>query len=318
MLFVGLSAINIISISVYRHSLTAIFTHYLETEIKLKQYNRRHLLPEYIKVSSKPILNSNWMPYPQTINGKQVYVNWRPVYQEIKEFAFLLFLWEVVLVLALTFLFYKLLWVHLKEREENRNFLEMLLLAVSHKLGNFLAAQRLNLEILKEKYSLKAVKRLEIGYSTALKDFRHILRIIKNFKTHLRKKEKINLKTLIEDILVAFKEELQKKSLKLHLVPTEIYAVKAEIETIFYILIENAVKYAQTVVFINLTPQNKTISFMIKNDINPMVPKGSGLGLNLAQRLARENKIRLSCKENQGYFIVRGEIKKFSRFFHDR
>ncbi|MCD6319592.1 MAG: HAMP domain-containing histidine kinase [Candidatus Desulfofervidaceae bacterium] len=309
-LFVGLSAINIISISVYRYSLTEIFTQHLETEIKLKQCDKRHLLPEYIKISSEPILNPNWVPYPQTINGKSVYVNWRPVYQGIKEFAFLLFLWEVVLVLALTFLFYKLLWIHLKEREENRDFLELLLLAISHKLGNFLAAQQLNLEILKEKHSLEAVKRLERGYSTIEKDFRYILQVIKNFKGYLRKKEKINLKALIEDILTVFKEESQEKSLQLSLVPAEIYAAKTEIETVFYLLIENAFKYARKAIFINLFIRNKTIFFVVRNDVDPKVPKGSGVGLSLVQKLAIKNKIKLTFKRENGYFIVEGEISK--------
>ena len=310
MLFVGLSAINIVSITFYRYSLNKTFTQHLETEIELKRYNERHLLPEYIKISEKPILAPNWTPFPQTINGKPVYVNWMPVYQQIKKFALLVFLWEVALALALTFLFYKLLWIHLKEREENRNFLEILLLGISHKLGNFLAAQRLNLEILKQKYSLEAVKRLERGYGTIEKDFRHILKIIKNFKSYLRKKEKINLKLLIEDIITTFKEELQNKSLRLHLAPIEIFAVKAEIETIFYILIENAIKYAQTAICINLALQDKTVSLIIKNDINPMIPKGSGVGLDLAQRLATKNQIRLSSKEEKGLFIIQAEMAK--------
>ena len=288
--------------------LDAFYLH-IKSELLLKQSYHRYALPEYVKISPQAISSPQWHLFPEKLNGKFVYVNTTPVYRKVKELAICLFLWETALVLSLSFIFYKLLWVHLKEREENRQFLEMLLLAISHKLGNFLAAQRVNIEILKETQSTKAVERLERGYNLMEKEFKHILQMIKNFKGQLRQSQKINLTALISEIISEFKEELEGKSLKISLTPAQIYGVKAEIETIFYSLIENAVKYADKKISVHLTAKENKVLFVIKNDINPQVGKGSGVGLKLAQKLSQANKIRLAFREENGYFIGEAEIK---------
>ena len=237
-------------------------------------------------------------------------MNITPVYRKVKDLAICLFLWEAALVLSLSLIFYKLLWLHLKEREENRQFLEMLLLTLSHKLGNFLAAQRVNIEILKQTQNLKAVQRLEKGYEFMEKEAKHTLQIIKNFKGHLRQRQKIDLTALIREIVSGFKEELEGKFLDISLSPVQIYGVKTEIEMIFYILIENAVKYADKEIFMHLIFKDNKPLFIIKNDINPYISKGSGIGLKLAERLAKANKIKLTFKKENGYFIGEAELKK--------
>jgi len=290
-------------------SLLDAFYLHIKSELIFKQNNPRHPLPVYVKISPKPISSPEWNLFHQKFNGKFVYVNTTPVHRKVKKLAICLFLWEAALVLSLSFIFYKLLWQHLKEREENRQFLEMLLLAISHKLGNFLAAQRVNIEILKETQSPKAVERLERGYNLMEKEFKHILRIIKNFKGQLRQRQKIDLTALINEIISGFKEELEGKSLDVSLSSVQIYGVKTEIEMIFYILIENAIKYADRKILIHLIIKDNKVLFVIKNDINPQVSKGSGIGLKLSERLAQANKIKLTFREENGYFIGEAEIK---------
>ncbi len=273
-------------------------------ELKMARYQKNYNLPSYIKVSKKPLLNKNLELLPQTLNGKFVYLDCTRGYKEVKELATNLFLWEIALVLSLTFLFYKILWVHLKEREENRFFLEMILLTLSHKLGNFLATQRLNIEILKETSSPAALNRLERGYMFIEKEFKHTLNIIKNFKACSREREKINLKFVIESILSEFKDVLKDKKLTLDLTEMIITGCKSDIEMIFYLVIENAVKYAKKHIFMQLKKENKFVSFFIKNDINPLIPKGSGIGISLVGQLTQKHKIGFNHREENGYFIV--------------
>ena len=82
-------------------------------ELKMARYQKNYNLPSYIKVSKKPLLDKNLELLPQTLNGKFVYLDWGPGYKEVKDLATNLFLWETALVLSLTFLFYKILWIHL-------------------------------------------------------------------------------------------------------------------------------------------------------------------------------------------------------------
>jgi len=301
---VGISILNVIAISFYKFSLKENYYQRVEMELKMARYQKNYNLPSYIKVSKKPLLNKNLELLPQTLNGKFVYLDCTRGYKEVKELATNLFLWEIALVLSLTFLFYKILWVHLKEREENRFFLEMILLTLSHKLGNFLATQRLNIEILKETSSPAALNRLERGYMFIEKEFKHTLNIIKNFKACSREREKINLKFVIESILSEFKDVLKDKKLTLDLTEIIITGCKSDIEMIFYLVIENAVKYAKKHIFMQLKKENKFVSFFIKNDINPLIPKGSGIGISLVGQLTQKHKIRFNHREENGYFIV--------------
>ena len=300
----GISILNVIAISFYKFSLKENYYQRVEMELKMARYQKNYNLPSYIKVSKKPLLNKNLELLPQTLNGKFVYLDCTRGYKEVKELATNLFLWEIALVLSLTFLFYKILWVHLKEREENRFFLEMILLTLSHKLGNFLATQRLNIEILKETSSPAALNRLERGYMFIEKEFKHTLNIIKNFKACSREREKINLKFVIESILSEFKDVLKDKKLTLDLTEMIITGCKSDIEMIFYLVIENAVKYAKKHIFMQLKKENKFVSFFIKNDINPLIPKGSGIGISLVGQLTQKHKIRFNHREENGYFIV--------------
>jgi len=301
---VGISILNVIAISFYRFSLKENYYQRAEIELKMARYQKNYNLPSYIKVSKKPLLDKELELLPQTLNGKFVYLDWGPGYKEVKDLATNLFLWETALVLSLTFLFYKILWIHLKEREENRVFLEMILLTLSHKLGNFLATQRLNIEILKETPSSAALNRLEKGYMFIEKEFNHTLNIIKNFKAGSREDEKINLKFIIESILVEFEDALKDKKLNSDVIDVIMTGCKTDIEMIFYLIIENAVKYAKREISIQLKKENNFVSCFIKNDIDPLIPKGSGIGLALVRQLTQKHKIGFNHREENGYFIV--------------
>ncbi len=308
-LFLGFSAINIVSLFFYKISWRDTFYLHIESELALKQINPSHPLPPYIKVFPHSIFSPEWEPFPRKLGGNFVYISTSPIYQRVKELATCLFLWEAALILSLSFIFYKLLWLHLREREENKQFLEMLLLAISHKLGNFLAAQRVNIEIIKTMQSPKAVKRLEMGYDLVEKELEHILWIIKNFNGRLRQKQKFDLAPLISEIISEFKEELKGKSMKVSLFSAQIYGVKTEIKMILYNLIENAVKYANKEISIQLASGNGKTLFIVKNDIKPHTSRGSGIGLNLAEKLARANRVKLAFGEKNGCFLVKVEFE---------
>ena len=53
-----------------------------------------------------------------------------------------------------------------------------------------------------------------------------------------------------------------------------------------------------------LKKENKFVSFFIKNDINPLIPKGSGIGISLVGQLTQKHKIGFNHREENGYFIV--------------
>ncbi len=287
----------------------------VKQEILLKRLNPKHPWPSYIKFlespnSSDARFTSSWELFPQTLNGKFVYVNWSTVRQDLKTLAWLLFLWEIVLVLSLTLLFYRLLWLNIKQREENRAFLEMVLMTLSHNLGNFLAAQRLNIEILKTQCKAPSLGRLERGYKHIEQEFKHILQIIRGMKIDYHQTEKINLKEVVTEVFSLFKTELETKGIEISFAsilscpPLFIKGVKTEVETIVYILIENAVKYANKKITVELKIQNKKAVLVIENDISSQIKKGAGIGLKLAKKLGELNQINLTFEPKDDVFIT--------------
>ena len=317
MLTLGISALNFVAISFYKLSLLNAFYDKVETELKLIRENKNQNLPEYFKISNSIINEKNWVLLTPSLNGKFVYINLDHVNKKTKNFALNLFLWETFLIFALTYIFYKLLWHHIREREENRKFLELILLTLSHKLGNFLAIQKLNLEILKQKISSPALDRLNKSYNFIETEFKHTLNIIRNFKARKINVKNIELKTLIELILQQFREILNNKKIILNLKETKLTANQTDLGMIFYLLIENAVKYAEKEIYISLYNEAKNIVLFIKNDINPNVPKGSGIGLTLAKRLGERYKMKLFYDEKDGYFELKClfPTRKFHDFF---
>lgn len=303
MLLVGISALNFVAVRLHKAELMEGL--WEEVELHLALYARGgHRLPPYIIVSDLPVKGEDLVLYDPSFEGKFVFVDFGPVKARLRNFSLGLLLWEAFLVLSLSYLFYKVLWRFLKEREQNRRFLELVLLILSHRLGNFLATQRVNLEILREG-GPGALERLSETYDQMERQFRRTVDLIRSFPMGMQEKEEIDLKELIRESLKPFGPGLDGKRVNLHLEGITVRAPKAEVEMVFNLLLENAVRYSRSYVEVGLTKDERGVEIRIKNDILQGISGGSGIGLELARRLAKEIGAVLEVSEREGCFVQR-------------
>lgn len=216
--------------------------------------------------------------------------------QKFQEYVKDILLWEFLLVLSLMFILYKIIERMLKQEKDYIDFLELILLTISHKFGNFLASHKGNIEILKIRYDERAIQRLENSYNYIQNDFYKVLETINRFKSFSASKEKVNLKELIEKNLSMF--EINRK-LTLNLKDVFIYANRQIVDNIVFSLIENAIRYSSEQIHIRLS----RVCLAIGNDITEK-EKGSGVGLKITEALAKKQGFKLKYRAKENKFIA--------------
>ncbi len=274
--------------------------------LKVKQYKSYYFpqseLPEYIKVSQKPILGKNYI-YLGKKDRFYLFIEEKAykklVFEPVYRFAFVLFLWEVLLILIFMYLFYKIIFISLKKEQENKKFIETFILAFTHKLGNFLSSLKVNLELLNRKYKDKPIERLNKSYSIIENEFNLSLNLLKNLYFSPEDYQKINIKDLVNEILNQYEGIYFNQKPYLSLKDTKISAKPTEIKILLSILIENAFKYGE-----NIKIKTCKNSLCISNKIANFSNKGAGIGLELAKYIATKNKWQLKGKVSNDKFTV--------------
>ncbi|HQA03692.1 MAG TPA: hypothetical protein PKZ17_03015 [Thermodesulfovibrio thiophilus] len=215
---------------------------------------------------------------------------------QIKEFLTEVLLWEFLLVLSLMFILYQVINRLTKHERDYKNLLELILLTVSHKFGNFITIQKGNIELLKITHDEKAINRLESSYNYFQEDFYRIVDTIKSFKNIGIQKEKINLKVIIEKHLELINTD---KSIIKNLKDVYIYANKQNIDNIVFFLLENAFKYSDERIHIRLTKK----MLAIRNDI-AQTDKSSGIGLKITETFAKKEGFKIKYRAKEKNYIV--------------
>ncbi len=223
--------------------------------------------------------------------------------QNLLHFLYYIVLWEMILVIVVSYVFHELFRRYKKHKQEVAEFQDILVKAVSHRIGNFLAVQKVNAELLKYKDNTRALGRIEEATGRFEKDFKQLLQIMNDFDFEERKQEDLDLQTLTKDILARFSEE-KKLEITSRLQHSLFKGNSLEIQTLLFILLENALKYAGSTLHIKTGTTNGHPYFFLKNDKNPRVTKGTGIGSNIAQRLCMKNNLHLRQKESQGWYRV--------------
>ncbi|WP_297473850.1 hypothetical protein [Persephonella sp.] len=282
-LTLGLSAINLVSILFFKYNLENQITKETRLYLEVYKYNPGLRLPEHIKIFDK-------FPNPEKYeligiaNGKYITYDRRYKEEKLKSFASTLLLWEGILIVSLMFLMYFTIIKYIKKEEYIRQYLEILLLTITHKLGNFLSIQRLNIDLIKSKCRIKAVNRLENAYSLIEKDFKFTIKTLKNLGNTEKNITTVNIKDMIEDILHHFIENLKDKKIKLKLKNVYIKADPNDLENILFSLLENAIKFSDEKIYVKMCVNDKNIFIFIKNDVG-ITDKGAGVGLQIAEFL---------------------------------
>lgn len=201
-------------------------------------------------------------------------------------------------LIAVSFLLFReFLLGFFEEKERTRWFHEMFLHLLSHKVGNFLLAQKINASILERNPSPEALLRIKQGLVRMEKDFRQILALIDTFSRHDIRRRPFNPAELVESVLEELGEgegpypesrfHLKKKY---HL--STIRANILETRIMLLLLLENAFKYAGNRISIRVGSFRKRPYIAVINDIGPEKSAGTGMGLIFAEKLAKQMKAR--------------------------
>ncbi len=223
--------------------------------------------------------------------------------EKIKTFGINLLIWEGVLTITLLFVMYLTIIRHIQEKEENRKLLEIFLLTITHKLGNFLSSQKLNIELIKSKCDIKPVRRLEKAYQLIETDFKNSLKILKNISARKKSLKIINIKDIILGTLDLFSDHLSNRKVILNLKDFYMKVDPIDIENIIHTIIENCIKYSNSKIHIKICSDRKVCYVFIRNDIQE-IQKGSGIGLKISEFLLSKYGGELIIRAKKDFLTV--------------
>ncbi|WP_457621477.1 hypothetical protein [Persephonella sp.] len=300
-LSIGFSVINGISIMFFKNNL------------EYQLYKEAHLyktilseipnikLPKYFTLSDS--IDTEKYEILTFFGGNYILLDKRYKLEKIKTFGINLLIWEAVLTITLLFTMYITIIRHIHEREENRKLLEIFLLTITHKLGNFLSSQRLNIELIKSKCNIKAVERLEKAYQFIETDFRSSLQILKKISERKKNLKIINVKDIILSTLDLFSDHIADKKVILDLKDFYMKIDPIDAENIFHTIIENSIKYSNKKIHIKMCGDRKECYLFIRNDILGM-QKGSGIGLKISEFLLSRYGGNITTRAKKDFLTV--------------
>lgn len=215
------------------------------------------------------------------------------IYDKYTKFVLM---WEAILTTSSIMLFYLILNRHLEKEKKQKEFLEIMILTISHKFGNFLSALKVNLELTKSTKSEKALMNIEKYVSNMNDELKILIDILR--KAQNDETEKITIKEVIQQILE--KVDIKEKRLLLQLNDKKIIANRNILENVLFILIHNSASYSKTFIHIRMFKDGMIV---IRNDIEKR-RGGSGIGLTLADKFCSLNNWHLHIRESKNSFTV--------------
>jgi signal transduction histidine kinase len=213
------------------------------------------------------------------------------------KYSRVILLWEGILILTTSLLLYIVIDRYLKKEERYKSFLQLLILAISHKFGNSLSSIITNLEILKQTEDKKSLTRIERVVNTLSSDIKTLSETFKNLPLDDRKEEIVDIKQLILESLKNFDYD---KKILLNLKPIKKYTSKVDLEIVFHNLLENSFKYSNSFVHIKMIKK----CLIIKNDINSNTEGGNGIGLLIVENLCKLNGVKFKKRSSKNSYLV--------------
>jgi signal transduction histidine kinase len=214
------------------------------------------------------------------------------------EYSKMVILWETFLVFGSIISIYYLTSIYLKKEERYKQFLQLMILSISHKLGNKISSLNINLELIKSICKNQAVNRLEKSLISLNEDLKTLLNTFKKLQFERKEEERFRVDELVLKLLEEFKPFEKKVFLKLK--PLKSFKNRSDIEAIIQIILENAFKYSENKVYIKFYKSN----LIIKNDIKNEIESGSGLGLLIVEELSKLNNLKVIKRVKGKYFTV--------------
>jgi len=314
-LVIGLSMLNAIFLYSFKAEIQKRILVEIDRHQQLSQYTTPNK-PSYLKISKKNILIPGYELYD--IRGQyKYYINKSYIRQEVRNKLLLMFYWDAVIIFSVSVLYYFTAYRLIKNREYYSQSFEIILLVLGHKLKNFLAGQRINLDIVSSQNgkAKNAAERLILSNKILTSELDNIFAFVKNFgsiteskvSTASFKKSKVNFRELIDTIEKEYlrpNKNLKRKRIRYNLYLQNIIANPNDLKFVLFLLLDNAFKYSESFVYIRAGVYRKNKYLFIANDFGNPAESGLGVGLSVAEQLCRKNGIKLSWNAGK-YFTAK-------------
>lgn len=251
-------------------------------------------LEGFYKDSVRQLQKNSDILTQQQIDIKEEEINY--IHNQYGKF---ILIWESILTTSSIMLFYLILSRHLEKEKKQREFLEIMILTISHKFGNFISALKVNLEIIKSAYSEKAISNMDRYVSDMNDELQVLIDILKKAQNkEEEEKETIQIKEFIQHLID--KLNTKDKKLLIQLKDQKVKVNKNMFENVLFILLHNSFSYSKRFIHIKML-KDKTI--VIRNDIEKK-RGGSGIGLTLAEKFCSLNGWYIKIRRSKNYFTV--------------
>ena len=207
---------------------------------------------------------------------------------------------EFLLILTLVSLYQAVVEGYIKKLEKKEGWVRQLILSLTHRLGNFMATQKVLLALLKKTYGEdENLKRMEKSLTKAQRDFSIFTNLAREDKTITI--EYLNLREHVEEVLNYFDDELAKKRLKVSLKDMFVRMDRTDLDDVLYNLVGNALKHSKSFVHIKICLKARTL--IIRNDTSQQDRPGMGIGLELVQRIIDKYRFKLNLRYRKNYTV---------------
>jgi len=307
-LILGFSIINTVSFFYIKSYIDKNLSKDVEIFKRIYMYEDQSKLIPYLKiVDSNQNINQN--DIVGKVDGKYIVVDKGKVYTELIHFIISISLWEIFILFIILIIANHLVQITIDKEKELKGILEVFILALTHKIKNFLGIQRVNIEILKINFNEKALMRLEKAYMLMEKDFEILIQALKSLREFRDKREEIDLKTVLEEIIKELESIYPEKSIFIKLSSFKVKADRTDVKNIFFVILENAFKYSEKRIFITDSMEKNIYTIKVLNDIS-FQEKGSGVGLEIAKFLANKYNWEIFNQSSDDEYIVYIKIPK--------
>ncbi len=239
-----------------------------------------------------------------------------PIDKEIFEQVFASFLlWELIVALSVIYLLYLGYRKHIFYRFQVESVTDALIKAFEHRLGNYLAVQKVNLSLLPANNS--AVSRIKASVSSLEADLPQLLSVIRQLTIKNELLDKDPSDTL-RNTLKFYQNLYPERRLSVVMGRFDVPIPSLVIKTIFDLLLANAFKYSASLVQVRLGRFKGYRYFALRNDLAKHRVQGTGLGFKIISELGKEFSLVFRYRQKNGHFLALLIYKPsgFSRFFH--